>query len=78
MQDLDLGAGTARYEVIDAATLAERWKLPESWIRSQTRERTPRDKQIPHLRLGKYVRFFWGSPELDAYLRAHLCGFKGK
>lgn len=28
-----------------------------SWIREKTRDRCPVKDQIPHIRLGKYVRF---------------------
>jgi hypothetical protein len=62
------------HEIIDANELAKRLNLPESWIRSGTRERTPRDQRIPHLRLGRYVRFLWGDPELDAWLDKHRAG----
>jgi hypothetical protein len=27
---------------------------------------------IPHLRLGRYIRFRWGSPELEAWLKRRL------
>ena len=36
--------------------------VPESWIREQTRSRSV--DPIPHVRLGRYVRFEWNSPEL--------------
>ena len=54
------------FELIDAPELARRWSLPASWIREQTRSRCA--DSIPHLRLGRYVRFEWGSPELAAWL----------
>ena len=55
-------------ELIDSAQLAARWQVPESWIRSHTRNRTAKEDRIPCLRLGRYVRFRWGSPELEAWL----------
>jgi len=55
-------------ELIDSAELAARWKVPESWIRSRTRERTPKAERIPCVRLGRYVRFEWGSPRLQEWL----------
>jgi hypothetical protein len=54
------------FGLIDAPELARRWHLPESWIREQTRSRCA--DPIPHLRLGRYIRFEWGSPELTAWL----------
>ena len=55
-------------ELIDAVELAARWRVPASWIRNQTRARTPRDERIPCIRLGRYVRFEWGSPRLEQWL----------
>src|SRR5216683_6890161 len=57
-----------RWELIDSAELATRWRVPESWIRSHTRARTPRAERIPRVRLGRYVRFEWGSPRREEWL----------
>ncbi len=54
------------YEIVDAAELAARLKLPKSWILEGTRSRAV--DPIPCLRFGRYVRFRWGSPELTAWL----------
>jgi len=62
------------FEIIDAPELATRWKVPESWVRAYTRERTPRAERIPHLKLGRYCRFEWGSPALEAWLAARRDG----
>jgi len=58
-------------QLIDSAELANRWKVPESWIRNHTRSRTPKDERIPCIRLGRYVRFEWGSPRLMEWLSAN-------
>jgi len=58
------------YEFVDCKGLASRWNLPESWIRDQVRAR-PADP-IPHIRFGKYVRFRWGSPELEAWAQRRI------
>ena len=55
-------------EIIDSAELAARWRVPESWVRSHTRNRTAKEDRIPHVRLGRYVRFCWGSTELEEWL----------
>jgi hypothetical protein len=55
------------YEVLTAEELASRWRVPESWVREQTRSRCL--DPIPHIRLGRYVRFSWNSPELAAWLK---------
>jgi hypothetical protein len=60
------------FEIIDAPTLASRLSLPESWVREYTRTRTVRP--IPHLRFGRYVRFRWGSPELNDWLQQQSSG----
>jgi hypothetical protein len=54
------------YEVIDAGELARRWNVPKSWILEQTRSRAA--DPIPCLRMGKYVRFEWGSSTLLGWL----------
>lgn len=54
-----------QFEFIDCPELAKRWRLPESWIREQVRKRS--DDPLPHVRFGKYVRFRWGSPELEEW-----------
>jgi hypothetical protein len=60
-----------QYEVIDSKELATRWKLPESWIRDQVRSRAALDP-LPHIRFGKYVRFRWGSPELEGWAERRI------
>lgn len=71
-----IGAVVAQYEHLDCKELAERWKLPESWIRDQVRSRA--DDPIPHLRFGKYVRFRWGSPELEEWALRRIVGGRSK
>jgi len=61
-------------EVIDAKGLAARLRVPESWVRSYSRERTPKADRIPCLRFGRYVRFEWQSPGLEAWIAAHRSG----
>lgn len=53
------------FEVLTAKELAARWRVPESWVREQTRSRCV--DPIPHVRLGRYVRFSWASPELTSW-----------
>jgi hypothetical protein len=66
-----------RYEFIACRDLALRWCLPESWIREQVRTRSA--DPIPHVRFGKYVRFRWGSPELEEWAeRRIVSGSNGK
>lgn len=60
-----------QYELLTAEQLAERLNVPPSWVRDQTRSRAQVDP-LPHLRLGRYVRFRWDSPELEAWLRRRL------
>jgi hypothetical protein len=53
------------FEILTAEMLAERWRVPASWIREKCRSRCA--DPIPHIRLGRYVRFSWGSPELTQW-----------
>ncbi len=57
------------YEMIGPIELARRLTLPETWVRDRTRLYAA--DPIPHLKFGKYVRFRWGSPEMEAWLAAH-------
>jgi hypothetical protein len=65
-----------RYEFIDSGILAERWRLPESWIREQVRTRS--GDPIPHVRFGKYVRFRWGSPELEDWAERRIVSSRNR
>jgi len=58
------------YEFIDCGELARRWDVPVSWIRDQVRKRA--EDPLPHVNLGKYVRFLWGSPELQAWVERRI------
>lgn len=59
-----------QYEFIDSKEVALRWNLPESWVREQVRSRST--DPIPHIRFGKYVRFRWGSPELEDWAERRI------
>jgi hypothetical protein len=60
------------FELLTAEELADRLRVPASWIREQTRSRSLQGDPLPHLRLGRYIRFQWGSPELEEWLRRRL------
>ena len=59
-------SGEGIYQFIDSAELARRWSVPVSWIRDQVRARA--EDPLPHVNLGKYVRFLWGSPDLEDWI----------
>jgi hypothetical protein len=61
------------YEVIDAGELARRMCVPKSWIQEQSRSRTTSDP-IPFSKYGKYVRFHFGSPLLEAWFQRQRRG----
>lgn len=59
------------YELIDAATLAERWHVTERFIKEYTRVTRVLDP-IPCICLHRRCRLYeWGSPELNAWLERH-------
>lgn len=64
IEDGELPHSTA--EIIDTKELARRWSVPVSWVREYTRSDRAEDP-IPHVRLGRYVRFEWGSPHLTQW-----------
>jgi len=65
-------AGGPFYEVLTSDELAKRLRVPSTWIRQQVRSRAI--DPIPHFKLGRYVRFSWGSPELTEWLRRRQSG----
>jgi hypothetical protein len=54
------------FEFIDSRELARRLTVPPSWIRDQVRARS--EDPLPHVNLGKYVRFLWGSPATELWI----------
>ncbi len=74
MQGEQLGSKCAgeQFELLTAEEFAQRLRVPATWVREHTRSRALEGDPIPHLRLGRYVRFRWGSPELEAWLRRRL------
>jgi hypothetical protein len=58
------------FEFIDSRELARRLTVPTSWIRDQVRARS--EDPLPHVNLGKYVRFLWGSPALELWIRRRI------
>ena len=64
------GNHAPQYEFIDSKELGKRYCLPESWIREQVRSRCA--DPLPHVRFGKYVRFRWGSPELEEWAKRRI------
>jgi hypothetical protein len=65
-----------QYEFVNSKMLAERWCLPESWIRDQVCSRS--SDPLPHIRFGKYVRFRWASPELNSWAQRRIIGASPK
>jgi hypothetical protein len=63
-------------EIIDSKELASRWRLPESWVRDRVRTRS--DDPLPHVKVGRYVRFEWGSPELVEWWARHRISKQGR
>jgi excisionase family DNA binding protein len=42
--------------LLNAAEVAERLSVPETWVRAETRA-----GRMPHLELGRYRRYDWGA-----------------
>lgn len=57
------------YEIVDAKELAALWRVPESWVREQSRSRA--SDPIPHVKLGRYVRYELGSPAIEEWWARH-------
>jgi hypothetical protein len=54
------------YDIIDTDELAGKLKVKPCWVRNHVSEE--KDDPIPHLKLGRYVRFQWGHPDLIQWL----------
>jgi hypothetical protein len=67
-------SGGPFYTVMDAGELAAAWRVPKSWILEQTRSRCA--DPIPHVRLGRYVRFQFGEPALVEWFQRRRVGGK--
>jgi len=52
--------------------LAEFLRVPVTWIYDRTRDQGP--DLIPHIKLGKYLRFNPESPAFQEWLRRHEVG----
>jgi len=63
-------------EIIDSKELARRFRLPESWVRDRVRSRC--DDPLPHVKVGRYVRFEWGSRELVEWWARHRVSKQGR
>ncbi len=53
----------------DVEQLAEYLRVPKTWIYERTRRSGP--ELIPHLKLGKYLRFNPNSEEFRTWLESH-------
>ena len=53
------------FEIIDSKELARRWAVPATWVYEQTRSRA--SDPLTCVRLGRYCRFEWNSPSLQAW-----------
>ena len=63
---MKLETALTEYTLLDGKELAERWKVTHGWVRKQCSPAV--DDPIPCIRLGRYVRFAWGSPDLSKWL----------
>lgn len=64
-------------EIIDSVQLAERLSVSETWVKNRTRKAYTRDP-IPSFRLGHFVRYLWGSPELTGWIERQVSStFRG-
>src|SRR5262245_58070166 len=56
------GSAAELHELLTVADVAALLKVSRSWVYEHTRSRgVPRSDQLPHIKIGKYVRF---DPEL--------------
>jgi excisionase family DNA binding protein len=60
--------------ILTPQELAERLKVPVSWIYENTRKRAciRQSDALPSIRMGKYLRFYW--PEVEKWLERRQGG----
>jgi hypothetical protein len=66
---------TDTVEIVDARELAQRWSVPESWVRNHSRQGFANDP-LPCVKLGRYTRYEWGSQQLAAWWARRRSGKK--
>lgn len=54
--------------ILTPEELAERLKVPLTWVFEKTRRRAGRENPLPAMRIGRYLRFDW--IEVSAWLRS--------
>lgn len=55
------------FEILDSEELARRLGVTQSWVENSS-QRWYTSDPIPTLKLGRTVRYRWGSPEMEAWL----------
>jgi len=60
--------------ILTPEELAERLKVPVTWVYESTRNRAALRNcdPLPNIRMGKYLRFYW--PEVEKWLERHQGG----
>ncbi len=48
-------------EILTPAQVAERLHVKTTWVYEQTRRRKNNADSLPHIKIGKYVRFDWSD-----------------
>ena len=63
--------------ILTPEELAERLKVPVTWVYESTRSRAAvrNSDPLPNIRMGKYLRFYW--PEIEKWLERHQGGQAG-
>ena len=60
------------HELLTVEEVAALLKVSPSWVYERTRSRgTPRSERLPHIKIGKYVRFEEGA--IRAFLERKRC-----
>jgi excisionase family DNA binding protein len=60
-------------ELLTIQEIADKLKVPISWIYARTRKRS--NDNIPHIRIGKYLRF--EEAEVTTWLQSQREGYSG-
>ena len=58
-------------EILNSEQLAERLNVTRTWVQKNSQRSYTADP-IPSFRLGRFVRYAWGSPDLAQWLERRI------
>lgn len=70
-QSTQLTVAETGLEILNSEQLAERLNVSQTWVKKNS-QRSYTSDPIPSFRLGRFVRYAWGSPNLTHWLERRI------